>query len=130
MTSGKVLDGVLAQDSSQFASLWTLREGIPEACGKTGSVYKYDVSIPVGDMYSVCEKVRRRLQDKGLLKGDGSNDGSIRACVGYGHMGDGNIHLNIVAPKYTEEIEAALEPYVYEVVCEYLVLLRISYDHN
>lgn len=118
MTSGKVLDGVLAQDSTQFTSLWKLREGIPEACGKTGAVYKYDVSIPVADMYAVCEAVRKRLQDKGLLKGDGTPEGPVKACVGYGHMGDGNIHLNIVANKYTDEIEAAIEPYVYEVVCK------------
>lgn len=119
VTEGKVLDGVLAQDSTQFAGLWTLREGIPEACGKTGSVYKYDVSIPVKDMYSVVEKVRLRLRENGLLTGDGQAEGPIKACVGYGHMGDGNIHLNVVAPKYTDEIEAAIEPYVYEVVCEW-----------
>lgn len=89
MGSGKVLDGVLAQDTTQFAGLWSLREGIPEACGKFGSVYKYDLSIPVGNMYDVVEKVRARLQEKGLLKGDGVMGDKIGACVGYGHMGDG-----------------------------------------
>ena len=31
----------------------------------------------------------------------------------------GNLHLNIVAAAYTPEIEAALEPFVYELVGEY-----------
>lgn len=31
----------------------------------------------------------------------------------------GNVHLNIVADKYTDEIEAVIEPYVYEIVCKY-----------
>lgn len=29
------------------------------------------------------------------------------------------MHLNIVAAAYTQEIEAALEPFVYELVCEW-----------
>ena len=31
----------------------------------------------------------------------------------------GNLHLNIVAAAYTPEIEAALEPFVYELVGKY-----------
>ena len=34
----------------------------------------------------------------------------------------GNLHLNVVAATYTPEIEAALEPFVYELVGAYLVL--------
>lgn len=30
----------------------------------------------------------------------------------------GNLHINIVAKAYTDEVESAIEPYVYEVVCE------------
>ena len=30
----------------------------------------------------------------------------------------GNLHLNVVADAYTPEVEAALEPFVYEVVGE------------
>lgn len=30
----------------------------------------------------------------------------------------GNLHLNVVAKDYSPEIQAALEPYIYEVVCE------------
>jgi FAD/FMN-containing dehydrogenase len=89
MSNEMVLDGVLAQDQTQFASLWSLRELLPEACGKAGSVYKYDLSVPVGKMYGLVEKMRKRLRDEGLLVGDGQKEGPIRACVGYGHMGDG-----------------------------------------
>lgn len=35
--------GVLAQDSTQAANMWNIREGIPEACSKYGATYKYDV---------------------------------------------------------------------------------------
>lgn len=131
MEKDKVLTGVLSQDDTQFKSIWALRELLPESCGKAGAVYKYDLSVPVGEMYEIVEKMRERLRAKGLLEGDGTPEGPIRAVVGYGHMGDGelsavcralliegNLHLNIVANKYTDEIEQAIEPYVYEIVCE------------
>ncbi|OWZ53847.1 hypothetical protein LQV05_006572 [Cryptococcus neoformans] len=118
LTSELVLDGVLAQDSTQFQSIWSLRELIPESAGKAGSVYKYDVSVPVGKMYGLVEKMRERLRKQGVLEGDGNPEGPIRAVAGYGHMGDGNLHINIVANKYTEEIEKVIEPYVYEIVAE------------
>lgn len=34
--------------------------------------------------------------------------------VGYGHLGDGNLHLNISAPAYDEALRSAIEPFVYE----------------
>ncbi|WWC65521.1 uncharacterized protein I303_108139 [Kwoniella dejecticola CBS 10117] len=118
MENEMVLDGVLAQDSTQFQSLWSLRELVPESAGKAGSVYKYDVSVPVGKMYGLVEKMRAKLREGGILEGDGQKDGPIRAVAGYGHMGDGNLHINIVANKYTDEVEKIIEPYIYEIVAE------------
>jgi FAD/FMN-containing dehydrogenase len=40
LSTGLVVDGVLAQDQTQFQRLWHLRESAAEAAGKTGSVYK------------------------------------------------------------------------------------------
>lgn len=132
-------DGVLAQDTTQLQSLWAVRETIGESAGKAGSVYKYDVSVPVGQMYDVVEKVRARLGEAGLLGSDWQGrrgiyeGGRVLAAMGYGHMGDGqsslshltagtdgsgNLHINVVADKYDEEIEKVLEPYIYEIVCE------------
>lgn len=87
MENELVQDGVLAQDTTQFHSLWSLRELIPESAGKAGSVYKYDLSVPVPKMYSLVEKMRERLREAGLWKVEGG--GRIRDVVGYGHVGDG-----------------------------------------
>ncbi len=35
-------------------------------------------------------------------------------AVGYGHLGDANLHLNLYCPKHTDEITAAIEPYVFD----------------
>lgn len=126
--------GVLSQSPAQFSQLWAIREGITEAVSKEGKAYKYDISIPLGRFKDVVDATREQLRSKGLLRDD-----AVKHVVGYGHVGDGefqqfistmsilntlcagNLHLNIVAAAYTPEIEAALEPFVYELVGEYLV---------
>jgi len=109
-----VLDGVVAQDETQIKSLWAWREGIPEALAHYGGVYKYDVSIPIQEMYTLVEDVRTRLNEAGLGSGANNEDSNVVGVVGYGHMGDSNLHLNIGTKTYDRKIEAALEPFVYE----------------
>jgi (R)-2-hydroxyglutarate---pyruvate transhydrogenase len=107
-----VADGVLAQDESQKKSLWRWREGITEALGRWGGVYKYDLSIPLPELYRLVEDTRERLAAMGLL-GD-SDEHPAAACVGYGHIGDGNLHLNVPTRRFDKRVEEALEPFVYE----------------
>lgn len=127
-----VLDGALAQDTTQAHAFWALRETITESIGKSGKVYKYDLSVPLDKMYGLVEKMRIRLKEKGYLKDDGS--GEVMGCLGFGHMGDGtspsypycqlssklmgigNLHLNIVAREFKDEIKDTIEPYIYELV--------------
>lgn len=101
-----IADGVLAQDETQVQSLWSLRESLPEAAGKLGRVYKYDLSMPVKDMYSLVEEARERFKEKGIDE--------IKTTVGYGHIGDGNLHINIVAKDWSEKVEKTIEPWIYE----------------
>ncbi|KIK71133.1 hypothetical protein GYMLUDRAFT_33265 [Collybiopsis luxurians FD-317 M1] len=106
--------GVLAQNPAQFSSLWALREGITEAVSKEGKAYKYDISIPLATFKDCVDQTREHLRSKGLLSED-----KVKAVIGYGHVGDGNLHLNIVANAYTPEIQDALEPFIYELVASH-----------
>lgn len=108
MEGGEVVDGVVAQDESQAQSLWGLRESIPEACSKAGAVYKYDVSMPQSVLYQLVEDMREHMSSKGAL------GTTVTNVIGYGHVGDGNLHLNISAPGYTDEVQGLIEPFVYE----------------
>lgn len=112
MGEGIVSDGVLAQDETQARSLWGWREGITEALGHFGGTYKYDLSIPLAELYSLVEETRERLTSAGLVGEDDSFP--ALGVVGYGHMGDSNLHLNVPVRMYTKEVEKALEPWVYE----------------
>jgi len=110
MDKDLTIDGVLAQDDKQITSIWKLRESIAEACGRAGAVYKYDVSIPISRLYALVEDVRTMLREKDIYK----EGGPVSDVIGYGHIGDGNLHLNIVSDDYLREVTDAVEPYIYE----------------
>jgi len=107
-----VSDGTLAADETQIKALWAWREGIAEALGHWGGVYKYDLSIPINELYSLVEETRAKMDEAGLI-GD-TDDHPVVNVVGYGHMGDSNLHLNIATRSYDKRVEKALEPFVYE----------------
>ena len=81
METGIVNNGTVADGSKQVNELWQMRERMAEALQHDGYVYKYDVSVPLNVFYDLVEDMRERLGDK-----------CIR-CVGYGHVGDSNLHL-------------------------------------
>ncbi|KAI0802356.1 hypothetical protein GGR55DRAFT_665932 [Xylaria sp. FL0064] len=112
MSKEIIADGVLAQDETQIKSLWSQREGITECLGHWGGTYKYDVSIPLKDLYRLVEETRERIEAAGL-KGDG-DEFPVVDVVGYGHMGDCNLHLNVAVRRYDKRVEEVLEPFVYE----------------
>lgn len=105
-------EGVIAKDHADYERLWTWRKSVPPACNINGG-YKYDMSLQLKDLYSVCEAVTKRLDEAGLI---GDAPKPIVKSVGYGHVGDGNIHLNIAVRVFTKEIEGLLEPFVYEYI--------------
>ncbi len=35
-------------------------------------------------------------------------------CVGYGHVGDGNMHLNVTTREFDAEVAGLIEPFLYE----------------
>jgi FAD/FMN-containing dehydrogenase len=116
MENDIVLDGVVAENETQVKTLWAWREGISECLGHWGGVYKYDLSIPLPELYSLVEDVRAKLDSAGLI-GD-SDEYPVVDVVGYGHMGDSNLHLNVATRRYDKAVEKQLEPFVYEWVRE------------
>lgn len=100
--SGLVTDGTLATDQRKIKALWALRERITEALSRDGCVYKYDISLPVERLYDLVPDLRARLGPR------------AKHVVGYGHLGDGNLHLNVTAETFSTALLGELEPYVYE----------------
>jgi len=89
MEAGIVTDAVIAESGAQRAALWKLREEHSESQKLAGASVKNDVSVPVS---KVPELIRRAAEAcERLVPG-------IR-CVPFGHLGDGNIHFNLVQPE-------------------------------
>ncbi|XP_030053001.1 D-2-hydroxyglutarate dehydrogenase, mitochondrial isoform X2 [Microcaecilia unicolor] len=107
ISSGLVIAGTLATDETKIKALWALRERITEALTHDGYVYKYDISLPVEKLYDLVCDTRARLGK------------SAKNVVGYGHLGDGNLHLNITADSYQQTLLNAIEPFVYEWTAKY-----------
>ncbi|CCF60725.1 hypothetical protein KAFR_0L01170 [Kazachstania africana CBS 2517] len=119
MEEDLIIDGTIAQDETELQNLWKWRETVPESCLSQGGVYKYDVSLPLKDLYSLVDATNARLISKGLMSENPNDKDPNKPAIGatgYGHIGDGNLHLNIAVNEYTKEIEEALEPFVYEFV--------------
>lgn len=115
METEVVADGTVSQDENQLKTLWTWRESIAEASQQFGGVYKYDVSLPLDSMYSLVEEVKERLNNMELLSTEDASK-PVYQAIGYGHIGDGNLHLNVAVREYNKEVEKALEPFVYEFI--------------
>lgn len=84
---GWVLDGVVSQSETQARNLWTLREGISESIS-VRTPYKNDISV-------VVSKVPDFLTEINQVVTDHYPDFEI---IWFGHIGDGNLHLNILKP--------------------------------
>jgi FAD/FMN-containing dehydrogenase len=81
--SSSIADGVIAQDSSQFSSIWRLRESVIEAFLKEGKTFKYDFSLPIDHFSTFIAEVRQKAE-------------KYARTGGYGHVGDGNVHVSLV----------------------------------
>jgi len=82
--AGLVSDGVVALSEAQRRDFWNVRENIPEANRRIGSVSSHDISVPVASIPAFIAEAPRRL----------ARINSFRINC-FGHMGDGNLHYNV-----------------------------------
>ena len=85
---GLVRDGALATSGAQAAAFWQIREGLIEAQARQGRHLRTDVSIPISGLAAFLDRTYARLAE------------AAPDCVplAYGHLGDGNIHFNVLPP--------------------------------
>ncbi len=83
-----VEDGALAQSLEQAAAFWHLRETMSEVQKLEGGSIKHDVAVPLARVPELIERASAAVA--ATIPG-------VRPCP-FGHMGDGNIHLNFSQP--------------------------------
>ena len=94
MEQGWVSDGVISQSDAQAAQLWRLREGITEALARY-TPYKNDVSVRISAMPAFLAETQALLHDA-YPHFD---------VVWFGHIGDGNLHINVLKPDATSQAD-------------------------
>jgi len=86
--AGHVHDAAIAQNQTQAAEFWRLREAIVAGQKPEGASLKHDVSVPVSRVPEFIDRAIGAVTQR--LPG-------IRP-VAFGHLGDGNIHFNLSQP--------------------------------
>jgi FAD/FMN-containing dehydrogenase len=87
LEQGWVSDGVIAQSEAQAAALWRLREGITESLAPRRP-YKNDISVRVGAVPAFLHDMQALL----------AREYPQAEVVWFGHIGDGNLHINVLRP--------------------------------
>jgi len=89
LEAGLVADAALAASTAQAQAFWRIREALVEAQKFEGGSIKHDVAVPIS---SIADFVARAsAAAEALVPG-------IRPLA-FGHIGDGNIHLNLSQPE-------------------------------
>ena len=110
---GWALDGVMSQSLQQLEQLWQLRERISESIAPH-TPYKNDISVTVSKVPDFVAEVDAVVQKE-------YPDFEI---VWFGHIGDGNMHLNILKPENLAKEEffercGHVSKWVFEIVEKY-----------
>ncbi len=87
MGEGLVNDGVISASDGQAQQLWRLREGITESVARYVP-YKNDVSVRIAAMPAFLGEAQALL----------AREYPQFEVVWFGHIGDGNLHINILKP--------------------------------
>ncbi len=109
--NGTIGDAMIAASLAQSQAMWKLRESVPEAQRRHGASLKHDVSVPVSAIPRLIEEGTALAQR--LVPG-----GEV---IGYGHLGDGNLHFNVSQRPGADAEEflrhgKVLEPAVFDLV--------------
>lgn len=83
-----IRDAVISQSEDQAGAFWRIRHEMSEVQKPEGGSIKHDVSVPVACIPELIERAEAAAE--AFMPG-------IRP-VPFGHMGDGNIHLNVSQP--------------------------------
>lgn len=92
---GRVLDAIIAKNEAEAESFWRLRHSIAEAERQDGRSLKHDISVPLSKMQEFLERGDELLA---TLRSD-------LKLVAFGHVGDGNLHYNVVLPRDLPDAE-------------------------
>lgn len=106
---GPAKDARIAATQSDAQKMWQLRERIPQAEKQLGGSIKHDVATAVSalpDFVDQASAAVRAIDPQAVL------------CL-YGHLGDGNVHFNLLPSEQAQHQADALSQAVYDAVAQH-----------
>ncbi len=88
-------NAVIAESGPQADNLWLIRESLPEAQLVEATVIKHDISVPISKIPAYVAEGSKIAME------------IIAGCrvLPFGHMGDGNLHFNLLGPENLDRNE-------------------------
>ncbi|MCB0338109.1 MAG: FAD-binding oxidoreductase [Bdellovibrionales bacterium] len=90
--SNFISDAILSQSEKQAKELWGIRERISETLGANFTPHKNDISVAVQSIPSFLSELQSHIKSKY----------PDFVVVIFGHIGDGNLHVNFLKPQSME----------------------------
>lgn len=87
------IDAAIAANEAQADAFWRIRESLSESEKAQGPALQYDISVPVARMPAFMIDAAQAAQ----ARFPGTTASS------FGHLGDGNVHFHVRAPKGTSD---------------------------
>lgn len=91
--SGLAEDALIAANEAQREAFWLMRESISQALVRVGKTAKHDISLPIDRLAEFVT----RAGDRVALTVPGAQS------IVFGHLGDGNLHYNVIGPNFTAD---------------------------
>lgn len=88
LADGQVLDGVLASGDAQASRLWQIREAMVEGQQRQGEHLRTDIALPISALGAFYDEASRAMAARSPQT----------TVIAYGHLGDGNLHFNLLPP--------------------------------
>ncbi|WP_196807614.1 FAD-binding oxidoreductase [Candidatus Solirubrobacter pratensis] len=88
-----VLDVAVADDTARRRALWAYRDFLNEAVAAAGVPHKLDVTLPLAALAEFEHRVRDVIEQAA----------PAARTILWGHLGDGNIHVNVLGPDAQDE---------------------------
>lgn len=95
MEDGLVQDAAIGANLAQRQAFWKVREGISQAQVRAGKAIKHDIALPISSLPGFVDRAVDAVKQ---VKPDAR-------VINFGHMGDGNLHFNVLVPLDTPDAE-------------------------
>lgn len=108
LEAGTIADAAIAQSESDAAAFWAIRDAPSEYPRLIPGRISFDIGFAVAQAGEAAQRCDERLRARW----------ANATILVYGHLGDGNLHVVVQEPDWTQDTITAVQQVVYELTGE------------